>query len=152
MTVTIRKATQNDVELVTLAASKLLTELSGRTINSKDLVTTCEDLLTNKAHLYTVLIAYKEDECVGLLTLHEVSSLYAAGSVAIIQELYVQSNRRSEGIGDRLIQAAKELGRECNWVRLEVGAPNAKKWGRTVAFYERKGFKEIGPRLKYDLK
>ncbi|WP_239713597.1 MULTISPECIES: GNAT family N-acetyltransferase [unclassified Mammaliicoccus] len=134
MSVIIRKATHNDIELVTNAASTLLTELSGKSIHAKDLVAICEDLLTNKADLYPVFLALKEEECLGLLTLHEVSSLYAAGSVAIIQELYVQSNMRSQGIGEKLIQAAKEYGFMRNWIRLEVGAPDPEKWSRTVSF------------------
>lgn len=129
----------------------LLTELSEKSIHAKDLIAICEDLLTNKADLYTVFLAFKE-ECLGLLTMHEVSSLYAAGSIAIIQELYVQSNMRSEGIGEKLIQAAKEYGFMRNWIRLEVGAPDPEKWSRTVFFYKQKGSKEIGPRLKFDLK
>lgn len=133
VSVIIRKATHNDIELVTNAASTLLTELSGKSIHAKDLVAICEDLLTNK-DLCPVFLALKEEECLGLLTLHEVSSLYAAGSVAIIQELYVQSNMRSQGIGEKLIQAAKEYGFMRNWIRLEVGAPDPEKWSRTVSF------------------
>jgi hypothetical protein len=30
---------------------------------------------------------------------------------------------------------------------LEVGAPDVPRWQRTVDFYKRNGFKEVGPRL-----
>ena len=41
-------------------------------------------MITNKARLDTVLLALKEEEWIGLLTLHEVSSSSVAGYIAII--------------------------------------------------------------------
>ncbi len=46
-----------------------------------------------------------------------------------------------------LVEAAAAIGRERGWTRLEVGAPPAAAWARSVAFYEECGFAEIGPRL-----
>ena len=34
---------------------------------------------------------------------------------------------------------------------IEVGAPDLPRWQRTVDFYKRYGFTEIGPRLAFDL-
>ena len=33
--------------------------------------------------------------------------------------------------------------------RVEVGAPDVPRWQRTVNFYLKEGFVEVGPRLKY---
>ncbi|MEC0276940.1 GNAT family N-acetyltransferase [Peribacillus frigoritolerans] len=152
MNLKIRKAGIDDTKLVTDMAAKLLSELRERTVFSSDLFDICEELLSKEGNLYTVFLAFKEEECIGMVTIHGVTSLYATGSMGIIQELYVLPNLRSEGTGDQLIHAAKEHGYKCGWTNIEVGAPHAEKWSRTVSFYKRKDFKEIGPRLRYDLK
>ena len=100
-------------------------------------------MITNKARLYTVFLALKEGEWIVLLTLHEVSSSSTASYVAVIWDLHVQSNMRSEVTGEKLIQYAKESSYECNWVRLEVGVPNVEKRSRTFSFYKRNGFKKL---------
>ena len=46
-----------------------------------------------------------------------------------------------------LIEAAVVLGRERGWPNIEVGAPSVPAWQRTVDFYLRSGFEEVGPRL-----
>jgi GNAT superfamily N-acetyltransferase len=152
MSVNIRKAGLNDTKLVTDMATKLLSELRERTFFSSDLFDICKELLGKEENLYAAFLAFKEEECIGMVTIHGVTSLSATGSMGIIQELYVLPNLRSEGIGDQLIHAAMEHGFKCGWTNIEVGAPNPEKWSRTVSFYKRKGFKEVGPRLRFDLK
>ncbi len=84
-------------------------------------------MITNKARVYTVFLALKEEEWIGLLTLHEVSSSATANCFSIIWGFCVQSNMKSKGIGEKLTQDAKESDYECNCVRLEVGASNVEK-------------------------
>ena len=41
-------------------------------------------MITNKARLHTAFLALKEEGCIVLLTLHEVSSSSAADYIAVI--------------------------------------------------------------------
>ncbi|QVY63445.1 GNAT family N-acetyltransferase [Cytobacillus gottheilii] len=151
MSINIRKATLNDALLVTKMTAELLSELKATTISSDELMDVCLELLKKEEEQWTAFLAFKEDECVGVLTLFGVMALYAPGSLGIIQELYVAPKMRSEGVGEQLIVSAKEHGKKFGWINLEVGTPNPEAWSRTVSFYKRLGFKEIGPRLKYHL-
>ena len=97
---------------------------------------------------HSTLLAMDEDEVVGIVTLSESISLYAGGHIGVINELYVVPEYRSEGVGKILLDAAKNLGEERGWVRLEVTTPGD-EYERTLRFYEREGFISIGPRYKY---
>lgn len=83
--------------------------------------------------------------------LTESAALFARGTYGIINELYVVPDRRSSGIAQLLIDAAAEMGKQKGWSQLEVGAPRQPMWNRTLAFYLRSGFMEIGPRLALPL-
>ncbi|MCG8354004.1 MAG: GNAT family N-acetyltransferase, partial [Kiloniellales bacterium] len=65
-----------------------------------------------------------------------------------ITELYIDPRYRSSGLGATMIEAAERVARERGWPRLEVGAPDVPRWQRTVDFYTRYGFVQVGPRLK----
>ena len=97
---------------------------------------------------HSTLLAMDEEEVVGIVTLSESISLYAGGHIGVINELYVAPEYRSEGVGKILLDAAKNLGEERGWVRLEVTTPGD-EYERTLRFYEREGFISIGPRYKY---
>ena len=86
---------------------------------------------------------------VGVITITEAFALYAGGRYGIINEMYVKSDFRSEGLGSLLIEAAKSLGRERGWRRIDVTAPESERWDRSRRFYEREGFRFTGPKLKY---
>ena len=95
---------------------------------------------------YTVLLA-RDSECVaGLLTLAECRALYAEGRFGIIPELYVRPDRRSQGVGQELMTAAKRMACSKGWARLEVTTPPLPQFDRTLAFYERQGFSISGGR------
>ena len=73
------------------------------------------------------------------------------GTFGLIHEFYVLPEKRSSSIGHQLIKAIISHGKGRSWHRIEVGAPNQQIWGRTIFFYKREGFVEIGPRLKLNL-
>ena len=68
-----------------------------------------------------------------------------------ITELYIKPEFRSKRIGEELISQAKRFARERGWNALEVGAPDLPRSQRTVNFYLRNGFSEIGPRLELNV-
>jgi GNAT superfamily N-acetyltransferase len=101
---------------------------------------------------YRVLLGRDEDgQGVGLLTLTESFAIYANGPYGVIDEMWVAPSCRSRGLGRDLLNAAKSLGRDLGWSRIDVTAPESPRWARTRAFYEREGFSFTGPKLKFRL-
>jgi GNAT superfamily N-acetyltransferase len=93
-------------------------------------------------------LAWDGENPVGVLTLHQCHAIYAQGAFGEISELYVEPDYRSHQVGDLLVKAAVEFSRAQGWDCLEVGAPDLPRWQRSVDFYKRQGFTEIGPRLE----
>jgi GNAT superfamily N-acetyltransferase len=109
-------------------------------------------VLLQKPESYTAFLAFGEsNDCIGMVTVASSCSIYAGGHFGIIQELYVRPDYRQLQIGHQLIEEVVRYAKGRHWKRIEVGAPEAEKWARTIAFYQREGFVEIGPRLKFVL-
>ena len=104
--------------------------------------------LADAGERFTAFLAIEGTEPVGVLTLTETFAIYAGGRFGVIDELYVESGHRGEGVGRRLVEAALELGSERGWVRVDVTAPSGPRWERTVKFYEEQGFVFTGPKLR----
>ena len=146
----IAHATIEHADIVAGLLCDLLTELAnGDGPTFSDLQKTTEQLLGEG--LVFGLIAMNEDDPVGLLMLNECAAIYAGGRFGEITELYVTPEQRSCGVASALLTEAKEFARERGWVRLEVGAPDQPAWSRTLSFYLREGFEEVGPRLRIKL-
>jgi len=148
---TIRKAVIGDAETVSRLTRELFAEL-GHMPPINDLnqsVAFCKDILENDK--YVVLLAVDSKGLVtGILTLNEGISIYAGGRFGVIGEFCVLPTMRSKGLGKALLEKAKEFSQSKGWKRIEVTPPSKEKHFRTYAFYTREGFREIGPRLKYE--
>ncbi|ADV14916.1 acetyltransferase [Mesorhizobium australicum WSM2073] len=94
------------------------------------------------------VIASEGGEPAGIIVLNECTAIYAGGKFGQISELYVRPEMRSKGIAPCLLEVALQEGRARGWKRLEVGAPAQPKCKRTLDFYLRDGFEEVGPRLR----
>lgn len=112
---------------------------------------TAGKLLQGYPGIWALLAIAEGGEPAGVLTLNECAAIYAGGVFGEIAEIYVSPEHRSSDIGARLVDAAVAFGRDRQWTRLEVGAPDVPRWSRTVDFYLGYGFSEIGPRLSYRL-
>jgi GNAT superfamily N-acetyltransferase len=149
----IRPASQRDAEEVGLMISKLLCELYPNLADQygpEATIATARRLLDDSA--YTALLANAPGGAIGgVVGLNECKAIYAHGAFGEIAELYVEPDFRSEGVGGRLIDAAVTLGESRGWSMIEVGAPDVPRWQRTVDFYIRRGFVEVGPRLYREL-
>ncbi len=110
-------------------------------------IETAERLLAGSERVWSFLATTHDGRDVGVVTLNECAAIYAGGRFGEISELYVDPEFRSKGVGAQLIEAAVEFGRERGWPDIEVGAPSVPVWQRTVDFYRRCGFEEVGPRL-----
>ena len=143
----IERAQASDADLVADLVHRLLSELAGgKDVSLEDLRTSARKLMAQG--LVRSVIARLDENPVGVLCLNECAAIYAGGRFGEITELYVAAECRSLGIAPKLIEEAKQIGRESGWGRLEVGAPDMPAWERTFNFYLREGFEEVGPRLK----
>lgn len=148
----IQRATESDAKVTVKLIKTLLDELNGSPVEWD--IDKAEDLCKEMIGLEDYIVFHSinnNGEVVGLITIAESESLYAGGKIGIIQELYIVPSVRSQKLGKSLIQKAIEYARNREWNRLEVGAPEYPQWSRTKSFYIQEGFKEIGPRLKYEL-
>jgi len=150
MDLTIRSADTNDSELVILFINKLLSELSEQPIlMQKRKAENAFNLCCKNENV--VFLAFQNDQACGLITIVKSLAIYTEGYYGVINEFYISPEFRSAGIGSALLKKAKEHAIKHNWSRLEVGAPNAEKWQRTIDFYKHKGFCQVGPKLKIQL-
>ncbi len=146
----IHRATKKDADIVAKLLHALLNELAkGNGPSFSELRATATHLLDEQ--LVLGVIARIEDDPGGILMLNECAAVYAGGRFGEITELYVKPEHRSRGIAATLLAEAKEIARQRNWRRLEVGAPDQPAWNRTLGFYLREGFEEVGPRLRLPL-
>lgn len=151
----VRHAQSEDAKTVGRLIHALLSELDPPgsdqfgecTLKVDDVTMTARRLLEGDAKVWA-LIAETDGEAVGVLMLNECAAIYAGGAFGEITELYVAPEHRAAGAGAELIAAAEDFARSRGWPRLEVGAPDQPRWSRTVAFYRRNGFEEVGPRLR----
>lgn len=151
MTFNIREATYKDQNTIKNLVDSLLKELENTVeetgIKYDELI---DKILTTSDSSMILLAENSYGKTIGMLTLFESFSIYAGGKFAIVNELYVTPEYRSAGIGKMFIGFIKKIAIEKKWRRIELTAPERKLWKRTISFYEREGFIEIGPRLKYE--
>ncbi len=147
MTITLRPLTAADTGLAARFVRALLTELSSSTMPEVEVY---EKAAREVLSLDTTFgfLASSSETPVGLMMLNESATIYARGRIGTITELYIVPEYRSARVASELMQAAVALGRERGWGRLEVGAPKQPAWARTLAFYQREGFEQVGPRLR----
>lgn len=146
ISISTRVAELADASTVAGLVHDLLDELWGG--NGPDLEALVETAAMVLADAGVIaVVAYADDQPVGVLTLNECTAIYAGGKFGEISELYVRKDMRSQGVAPHLINTALAHAQARGWRRLEVGAPSQPKWSRTLSFYLRNGFRELGPRL-----
>lgn len=146
----IRTATPADYEAVGLLTWDLLYELSADWVaehSKESFVETSKRLLSEGINFWALVVEF-DDEIIATLNINQCAAIYAGGAFGEISEFYIKPEFRSKGVGARLIEAAKAFGADKGWPILEVGAPSADDWQRTIDFYLKNGFTLIGPRLE----
>ena len=147
-------ANQSDAVTIGSLVFELLQELYpelGSRYKQENLIGISRQLLKENSGVWAFLASTETGERVGILTLNECAAIYAGGYFGEITELYVIPEHRSSNVGAALVDAAAEFGRKRGWTSIEVGAPDVPRWEKTLAFYTRYGFKEVGPRLDLTL-
>ncbi len=148
----VTQATPNDFERVGGLVFQLLDELFPELGYQRDTcIATAKTLLADESLVWSFVATQADGSDIGVVMLNECSAIYSGGQFGEISELYVAPDARSTGVGAKLVAAAAEFGRERGWPNLEVGAPSVPVGQRTVDFYLRNGFEEVGPRLDLTL-
>lgn len=149
----IRRAGLADAGTVVDLVAALLSELTdGRNEPPRPvMLAVAEGLLGDGSGHAAFLAEDAAGRAIGVVTVAESASIHTLGRFGVIAELFVVPELRSKSVGCRLVRAVIDHGRRHGWTRVEVGAPSAIEWPDSVRFYEREGFIEIGPRLKYKL-
>ena len=150
--IVVRQAGPEEFERVGRLIYELLAELYPEDGYERDgFVNSARALLAGGEGVWSFLATTRDDRDVGVVTLNECAAIYAGGRFGEISELYVVRDSRSKNVGTLLTEAAAAFGRKRKWPFIEVGAPSVPAWQRTVDFYLKRGFEEIGPRLQLTL-
>jgi GNAT superfamily N-acetyltransferase len=146
---TIREAGAADAEGVAAAVESLLRELGGRCPERSDLEAEVRALLDDPEG-GSVLIAEADGRIVGVLSASWQRAIHVPGVYATIQDLWVDEDWRSRGVGAELVEAVASQARARGVSRLEVGLPRETfaAIASTESFYRRSGFEHLGPRMR----
>jgi GNAT superfamily N-acetyltransferase len=146
---TVREAGAEDVEGVATAVASLLGELGGRTPTRAEMEAEVQALLDDPQG-GSVLIAEADGKIVGVLTASWQRAIHVPGVYATIQDLWVDEDWRSRGVGAELVEAIASQARTRGVSRLEVGLPRETfaAIASTESFYKRTGFEHLGPRMR----
>ena len=146
----LQRADSEHASTVAKMVAALLSELSGgtRRPDVADLLPVAQARLGSRTDFFAFLAFDRGQEPVGVITVSAGVAIYAGGTLGTIQELYVSPAHRSAKVGQLLLATAIDAGHRAGWNRIEVGAPSAARWQRTINFYKANGFTEIGPRLQ----
>jgi GNAT superfamily N-acetyltransferase len=145
----IREAGSADAEGVATAVESLLGELGGRCPTRSELEAETRALLEDPEG-GSVLIAEADGRIVGLLSASWQRAIHVPGIYATIQDLWVDEDWRSRGVGAELVEAIASQARARGVGRLEVGLPRETfaAIASTESFYRRNGFEPLGPRMR----
>jgi len=94
-----------------------------------------KDRLTNKDSV--IYMAYLDEKAVGFTQLYPLFSSVSMETMYLLNDLYIDSTLRSRGIGQLLIQAAKEFCITNNYKGLAIQTAQDNK---AQELYERVGF------------
>ena len=132
--------------------SLLFNELFGEAaIPSKEQFALVQQQLVEGKTFHWAYKMLQGDNVVAFFTLAQSFSVFANGRYGIINELWVSPESRGQGVGNKVLEAIKQLAKKQGWLRLDVSAPPMEKWQKTFEFYQKNGFELTGKKLKYML-
>jgi len=130
--ISIRRARLEDFELI----YDLICQLENCTFHKKTLSEVYSDNINNRnIHYY---VALEDEKVIGFVSWHVSLLLHHSEKVVEIQELIVDKNLRSTGIGRILINKVEELVKKDEISLLEVSCN--RKRVKALSFYEKLGF------------
>ena len=138
-------AASDEAEAIRLVRN-LLTELGGTPPQPEEVSAVFHDLTSNQGSGFIVVGETEERVC-AVCTVSFVQAVRTRGRYAIIQEMFVEPDARSTGIGMDVLRFALEHAVAARCRVVELGTPA--HGDRQIQFYERAGFTEVGARLRW---
>jgi GNAT superfamily N-acetyltransferase len=150
---TVRSAGAGDVAAIAGAVESLLVELGGRRPVRTALEEETRAVLAEPAGASILVAAGSGGEIVGMLSASWQRAIHVPGRYGLIQDLWVEAEWRSRGVGAGLVEAIAAEARERGASRLEVGLPRETfaSIAATESFYRANGFEHLGPRMRRTL-
>jgi GNAT superfamily N-acetyltransferase len=145
----IRPATAGDAVAIAVAVEELLVELGGRRPARPELEAEIQAALGDPA-VGALIVAEAGEGVVGVLSASWQRALHVPGRYATIQDLWVDREWRSRGVGAELVEALAALAAAQGVARIEVGLPREsfEAIRATERFYLSSGFEHLGPRMR----
>ena len=125
---------------------KLLVELGG-TPPSSDIMYPVFDRFAGGTDAGFVALGESAGRPVAVCTVSFLQAMRTRGGYAIIQEMFVEPEWRSTGVGMEVLQFALNHAVVNGRQTVELGTPYHGE--RQIQFYQRAGFTEVGARLRW---
>ena len=142
----VRLASRTDQDGALELVGKLLAELGGTPPSPADMAPVYDRLIDGGSNGF---IAVGEDgnDLVAVCTVSFLQALRTRGRYAIIQEMFVEPEARSTGVGMDVLRFALDHAVANGCQTVELGTPYHGE--RQIQFYRRAGFTEVGARLRW---
>ena len=142
----VRLATPADRDEVLRLVNGLLTELGG-TARPSGAAGPVFDELASGGSAGFIVIAEEDGDAKAACTASFVHAIRTVGRYVVLQEMYVEPESRSSGIGRAVIDFALAYAVASGCEVVELGTP--RNGDRQIEFYERAGFVNVGARLRW---
>ena len=142
----VRLASRADRDGALELVGKLLAELGGTPPAPAETAPVYDRLIDGEGNGF-IAVGENEGELVAVCTVSFLQALRTRGRYAIIQEMFVQPEARSTGVGMDVLRFALEHAVANGCQTVELGTPYHGE--RQIQFYRRAGFSEVGTRLRW---
>ena len=142
----VRLATPADRDEVLRLVNGLLVELGG-TPRPSEAASPVFDSLIAGGDAGFIVIAEGEGAAKAVCTASFLQAIRTVGRYAVLQEMYVEPESRSSGLGRAVIDFALAHAAANGCQVVELGTPYNGQ--RQIEFYERAGFVNAGARLRW---
>lgn len=142
----VRLASRTDRAAVLDLVGRLLTELGGTPPPAEEM-TPVFDALVGDGEAGFVTLGESDGAAVAVCTVSHLQAMRTRGRYAIIQEMFVEPEYRSTGVGMEVLQFALDHAVASGCRTVELGTPYHGE--RQIQFYRRAGFTEVGARLRW---
>jgi GNAT superfamily N-acetyltransferase len=142
----VRLATPADRDEVLRLARGLLIELGGSPAPQEELHWLFDKLVANDGTGFAV-IGEEDGAAKAVCTASFQMAIRTAGRYCILQEMFVELDSRSTGMGQGVIEFALQHAMASGCQVVELGTPRDGQ--RPIQFYERAGFENIGARMRW---
>ena len=142
----VRLATEDDRDEALRLVRSLLIELGGNPAPAEELPGVFNDLVGDSGSGF-IVIAEQNGAAKAVCTASFQKAIRTAGRYCILQEMYVEPESRSPGVGRVVVLFALEHAAASGCQVVELGTP--REGDRQIEFYERAGFENIGARMRW---